>query len=83
MATTALAKMYDIVFPDDLLQLDALLKSLAHRLAGTKNPDDYEEKDVTFADKEVRPFLEKLVAAHTRAGMLSWWLQWSGFRGSL
>ena len=71
MTTTAWVKMYDGMFLDDLLQLDALLKSLAHRLAGTENPDDYEEKDVTFVDKEVRPFFKKLVAAHARAGMLN------------
>jgi hypothetical protein len=59
--------MYYGVYPDDLLKLDALLKSLAHRLAGTKNPDDYEVKDVTFANKEVRPFLKRLAAAHSDA----------------
>jgi hypothetical protein len=42
-----------------------VLKSFAHRLEGTVNPDDYVEQNVALAKKEVRPFLKKLEAAYS------------------
>lgn len=65
LATSSWETMYGALYPDDLWKLDSVLKALAHRLDGTANPDDYEEKDVTFAEKEARPFLKKLEAAYS------------------
>jgi hypothetical protein len=47
-----------------LLKLDSLLKAMSHRLARTKNPDKYEVKYVTFAEK-VRPFPKRLRVAYS------------------
>jgi hypothetical protein len=65
LATTSWEREYGALYPDDLCKLDSVLKSLAHRLEGTINPEDYDEHDVALAEKEARPFLKKLEAAYS------------------
>jgi hypothetical protein len=72
LATTYWKREYGELYPDDLCKLDSVLKSLAHRLEGTVNPNDYKEHDVALAEKDASPFLQKLEAAYSNVFGQCW-----------